>query len=126
MKVLVATSETQGTVEEDYFWTVEGELVYIQSVSCSDPRCGCSRGFAGMSSSRATTTAMVVDRPELSRADVAKALADSLERGGWLAHCDQKQADEMVGELLAMLANITESAPMGSVVRREGDFAYVR
>jgi hypothetical protein len=33
MKVLVATNETQGMFEDDYCWTVEGELVYIQTVA---------------------------------------------------------------------------------------------
>lgn len=126
MKVLVATSETQGMFEDDYCSTLDGELVYIQSVSCSNRRCGCSRGFAGMTSNRATTTAMVVDRPELSLNDVADALTDSLERGGWLKNCDEAATTEMVGGLLTMLVNITEPNEAGSVVRREGDLAYVR
>lgn len=59
MKVLVATNETRGMFEDDYCWTVEGELVYIQTVACQNPASGCDRGFAGLSSERATTTAMV-------------------------------------------------------------------
>ena len=39
---------------------------------------------AGLSSARATTTAVVVDRPNLQIGDLADALTDSLERGGWL------------------------------------------
>lgn len=126
MKVLVATTETQGMFEGDYCSTVDGELVYIQSVSCPDPLCGCTRGFAGLSSARATTTAMVVDRPDLKIGDLADALTDSLERGGWLRGSSDNEAAEMVGELLTMLVNITEPTEPGSVVRRNGDLAYVR
>lgn len=126
MKVLVATNETQGLFEGDYSWTVDGELVYIQSVSCSSPTCGCTRGFAGMSSSRATTTAMVVDRPEIGIAELTGALTDSLERDGWLTHISPHEGDEMIAELLTTLANITEPSRPGSVVRREGDYAFVR
>lgn len=126
MKVLVATTATQGMFEDDYCWTVDGELVYIQAVSCSDPLCGCTRGFAGLSSARATTTAVVVDRPELQIGDLADALTDSLERGGWLNGSSENETVEMVGELLTMLVNITEPAEPGSVVRRNGDLAYVR
>jgi hypothetical protein len=93
MKVLVATNETQGMFEDDYCSTVKGELVYIQTMACKNPACGCDRGFAGLSSERATTTAMVVDRPELT---------------------------------LTILVNITEPAEVDSVVRRYGEFAYLK
>jgi hypothetical protein len=126
MKVLVATTETQGMFEDDYCWAVDGELVYIQAVSCPDPLCGCTRGFAGLSSARATTTAVVVDRPHLQIGDLADALTDSLQRGGWLRGSSDNETAEMVGELLTMLVNITEPAEVGSVVRRNGDLAYVR
>jgi hypothetical protein len=126
MKVLVATTETQGMFEDDYCWTVDGELVYIQSVSCPDPLCGCTRGFAGLSSARATTTAVVVDRPNLQIGDLADALSDSLERSGWLRGRSENETVEIVSELLTMLVNITEPAEPGSIVRRNGDMAYVK
>ena len=61
MRVLVATNDLQGTRGGDYAWTVEGELVLAELTECANPRCGCSRGFSGTASSKATTTAMVVD-----------------------------------------------------------------
>lgn len=82
MKVLVATREGQGSLETDYCRTVDGEPVYVQAEDCSRPECGCDRGFAGLSSSRATTTAQVVDRPDMSLADLKAALTDSLTRDG--------------------------------------------
>lgn len=125
MKVLVATTEGQGLFDDDYCWTVEGELVYVQATMCSNPRCGCDRGFAGMSSSRATTTAKVVDRPDFSAADYQRALVDSLTRGGWIEAGDQ--SDETVGfvaEVFALLTWITDRSEVGSHVRRNGDEVF--
>jgi hypothetical protein len=63
MLVLVATRETQGNDDGDYCWTVEGELVTPVTFECCVPEsCGCGRGFPGLVSATATTTAMVVDR----------------------------------------------------------------
>ena len=60
MLVLIATNELQGTAPDDYAWTVEGELVTPVATECaSADRCGCARGFPGLESARATTTAMV-------------------------------------------------------------------
>ena len=68
MHVLTATSRTQGQRANDYTFTIEGELVRVDEACGSDQRdpdggCGCGRGFAGMSSCRATTTALVRDLP---------------------------------------------------------------
>ena len=83
MYVLVATKETQGDRGNDYGWTVEGELVFVPTIECREPRCGCSRGFAGVSSHRATTTAMVVDRPELDHDGYRDALFDAMTEQGY-------------------------------------------
>lgn len=126
MKVLVATQETQGTNDGDYCWTVDGELVYIQGLTCANPKCGCDRGFAGMSSSRATTTAMVVDRPDLAERDVAAALTASLERGGWLAGASEEETKEIIDEYLAVVDAVTTATADGTVVRRRGDMVFAR
>ena len=126
MKVLVATRGNQRTRADDYCFTVEGELVYIQGFDCSNPRCGCDRGFAGMASHRATTTAKVVDRPDLTEADLRAALVDSLDAGGWLAAMDAAGiVEEAVGELLELLRRVTSSAAVGSLVRRTGDVVWI-
>lgn len=122
MKVLVATSEGQGLFDDDYGWTVDGELVYVQGVTCSNPKCGCDRGFAGMSSSRATTTAKVVDRPDYTMADYRGALVDSLTRGGWIEEGDQTaETARFVSDVFSFLMWITEHAEVGCCVRRRGD-----
>jgi hypothetical protein len=68
MKVLVATRATQGTRGNDYHWAIEGELVRVGEVCRKDRNdpdggCGCGRGFAGLNSHRATTTARVAEVP---------------------------------------------------------------
>ncbi len=127
MRVLVATHHTNGQVAGDYDHCVDGELVYMQDPCDSDLRdpdggCGCGRGFAGMSSHRASTTAMVVDRP-LGPEDLREALRSSLEAGGWLdpAFCPPDLAVEVVEGLAAEVRALAEHFPLGSIVRRRLD-----
>jgi hypothetical protein len=87
MKVLVATARTQGARDNDYNWCIEGELVRIGEVCAlnraePDGGCGCGRGFGGLNSQRATTTAMVADTP-LGRAEYVEAVRSSLQQQGW-------------------------------------------
>jgi hypothetical protein len=125
MRVLVATTATQGEQTGDYCWTVEGELVTPVVVPCCSPgTCGCGRGFPGLASSRATTTAVVADRPDLVREEVVLAFRASLERGGWLFGLDDEEIEEVVDEHLQSVALVCESFPVGSVVRRNGDRVY--
>lgn len=91
MKVIVATSESQGERTTDYHFAIEGELIEIQEPCGRDRRagpgevgCGCSRGFAGLSSHRATTTVRIAEIPGLTVADYVSALEASLEAGGWI------------------------------------------
>jgi hypothetical protein len=127
MKVLVATSQTQGSQPGDYASTVEGELVTPVAVECSSPRtCGCGRGFPGLASSRATTTAMVVDRPELDRDDVWDAIEDSLDRGGWLRALEDDEIDDLVEAHVAAIEVVCASYPVGAVVSRWGSRIYDR
>ena len=63
MKVLVATERGQGTKPDDYSWTAEGELVRLDD--CPDRYCRWT-GFSGVESHRATSTALVVEREDLT------------------------------------------------------------
>jgi hypothetical protein len=83
MRVLVATSETQGERDGDYCWTVEGEMVRLPGLTCADPGCGCNKGWAGLSSSRATTTCKVVER-DLDASELLATFTDAFAREGWL------------------------------------------
>lgn len=137
MRVLVATNQLQGNAAGDYAHTVEGELVLVEVSACDRPEaCGCGRGWPGMASQRATTTAMVADLPHLTEADLRQAVADWLEASGWAdlfrsaaEHDDGVDAEfEDVDEMLAavvdehveLIAEVCESFPVGSVLERNG------
>lgn len=141
MLVLTATNELQGTVPGDYAFTVEGELVTPVVAECDDnERCGCERGFPGLASCRATTTAMVTDLPHLTPADLREAVYDSLVRDGWLdlleraanddedADCDcaahvddpEEAMHELVEEHVGAIAAACAAFPVGTVVVRRG------
>jgi hypothetical protein len=127
MKVLVATTQSQGELPGDYSWTVEGELVTPVVLECASPgKCGCGRGFPGLASARATTTAMVVDRPDLDRDEVWNAIYDSLERDGWFDHLDPDEAEEVVDEHVHCIDIVCASYPVGTVVGRWGTKVWSR
>ncbi len=84
MKVLIATTRTQGASAADYAWALDGEVPNDGDEHCGTPECGCGRRFGGMASACSTTTAMVVDRPDIGEADLSVALVDALHRQGWL------------------------------------------
>jgi hypothetical protein len=127
MKVLVATKESQGELPGDYSWTVEGELVTAVVCECSSPKkCGCGRGFPGLASARATTTAMVVDRPELDRDELWDVLYDAIDRQGWMAHLGPDEAEELVDEHLACIEIVCDSYPVRTIVGRWGTKIWSR
>ena len=126
MKLLTATRERQGERDGDFCFAVEGELVLLGFVCASDEAdpdggCGCGRAFSGMSSMRATTTALVRDL-DLSVDDVRTAVEgyyvaaglgpDVIGRGGF-AELVTATVDEMV--------DIAPSLPAGAVVGRRLD-----
>lgn len=125
MKLLTATTQGQGERGNDYSWTVEGELVGI-SEPCRkdrfdpDGRCGCGRGFFGMSSHRATTTVLVRDLP-LTRADLTDALLGYYESAGYGTFAPAELAEE-VGNLLELAA----CWPAGTVLERRLDLIRAR
>lgn len=122
MKILTPTGGAQGTSPSDYHYCVEGELVWLQDpcdrdLNDPDDGCGCSRGFAGAASHRATTTAMVVDS-DMTRDDVVLAFSTSLDDGGW----PRQWAEEVADENLEIAAQL----PVGSIIVRKFDDYFLR
>ncbi len=143
MRVLVATNQFQGSNNGDYAYTVEGELVLVEVAECDSPeRCGCGRGWPGMASHRATTTAMVVDLPHLSEDDLRRAITDWLDTSGWTdlfrsaADVDDgftesfddvdEMLDAMVDEHLELIAEVCDAFPDGTVLERSGTIVAAR
>ncbi len=127
MKVLIATDSTQGNRGDDYFFALEGELVYLPIIEHAVlDRCGFAQGFAGVASAKATTTAMVVDRPELTTHDWSVAIADGLTSQGWLEDdwCDAN--DDLLEQVLADLEAIVDPIAPNTVIERNGTDFFPR
>ena len=127
MKVLVSTKEQQGSAPGDYQWTVDGELVAIGSLDCDCPDCGCRRGFPGLASSRATTTALVVERSEMTMEVLRTAVAGWLERDGWFRLIDDPdEAEDMLDELADEIVHVCSDFMPGTVLGRDGNVVFAR
>jgi len=122
MLVFEATDRLQGVRDDDYHHAWTGELVYLPVVDCASQACGCMRGFAGFDSHRATTTAIVVERPSMTVEQLAKALAVSLDSGGWIDTPDP--ADPLVSllttEIVELAASYGRYGP-GVIIERNGE-----
>lgn len=123
MKILTATSLTQGNSPGDYNWCHDGELVCPPTFICDrdaknpDQGCGCGRGWSGLNTHKATTSAQV-SVVGIDLDDYIEAIRSSLTQGGW---------DDGNAEVVArQLAEIAASYPVGTVFgHRLGDL-YVR
>ncbi|WP_022886883.1 DUF7715 family protein [Glaciibacter superstes] len=72
--------------------------------------CGCSRGFAGLSSARPTTTARTAEFPDLTLDRYVTAIGDGLDAQGW----GRQDADS----LAALMVDIARQWPAGTVIER--------
>jgi hypothetical protein len=112
MKVFVSTKVGQGMRENDFSFVPEGELVMFGS-RCDggsvDDECGCSRSLVGMSSLKATTTFMVVEK-DITKEQYLDSLRKSFTRSGWAKVMGKKGLDDhikaMGGELLRMASGL--------------------
>ncbi|WP_104082025.1 hypothetical protein [Cryobacterium sp. Y11] len=127
MHVLVATNATQGARRSDFANCIEGELVWMLD-ACPDSRrrpdgkCPCGRSFRGLMSDRGTTTALVKDLPELTRADYENAMEASFDARGWCPCCCMSTVSEFVDELISC----AEFWPVGTVIERRVDLLQGR
>ncbi|MCU1667804.1 MAG: hypothetical protein JWP40_731 [Blastococcus sp.] len=130
MKLLTATREGQGEREGDFCHALEGELVMMGWVCATDQNdplggCGCGRAFSGLSSRRATTTAVVRDL-DLTSADVELAVAAQFDADGF--------SPEVMGDLeyaylfvdtVGDMIKFGAVWPVGTVVRRLLDSVHL-
>ena len=93
MKALIATRESQGARSDDFDWCTEGELVWLPDPCPTGRRggsCDCVRAFAGVSSHRRTTTAVVRDIEGLTVQSCIEMVRYSLREerlpDAWVAH----------------------------------------
>lgn len=124
MKVLVATTRTQGDRSWDVMDCVEGELVTMVA-ACPDSQaqpfgpCSCGITFLGTVTDEPTTTAEVRDL-KLTRRDLVGFIAASYEEKQQCTCCIDplRMADELIAAAAAF--------PAGAVVERLLDRIQVR
>ncbi len=131
MKLLVATRITQGLEDIDNFTALEGEIVVMDHCA-PDTKCPAKGAFfRGLGSKGLTSTAIVVERPDINSTRLAELCFED-----WAQHLGMnklpKQGNEDVHELLkrqvneeiAMFHATFRHAEAGLIVRRIGnDFA---
>jgi hypothetical protein len=126
MKLLTATRERQGERDGDFCHAVEGELVLLGLVCATDERdpdggCGCGRAFSGMSSMRATTTALVGDL-DVSIDDVKLAVEGYYVSSGLGPDLvGGAEFADLVAETVVGMEEIAAALPVGAVVGRRLD-----
>lgn len=126
MKILVASSLSQGQRKNDFIWADEGEFVTFPS-ECSrekvDGKCGCKRSMAGIDTRKATTTMKIIETsltvPEL----VAKFAASDL-KAGWYSTMEEaiEENQMMVNELL----KLADKFEVNDILERRGNVIRVR
>jgi hypothetical protein len=127
MMLLTATRKGQGERAGDFSFTVEGELVLVGPVCARDQAdpdggCGCGRAFSGLSSHRATTTAIVRDLA-FDEADV-QAAVESYFAGTGLGPDTLGVTDfaELVEETVFQTLAFARPWQPGTVLRRRLDW----
>jgi len=126
MKLLAATRERQGERDGDFCYAVEGELVLLGLVCATDERdpdggCGCGRAFSGMSSMRATTTALVRDL-DVSIDDVKLAVEGYYVSSGLGPDLiGGAEFADLAAETVVGMEEIAAALPVGAVVGRRLD-----
>ena len=131
MKLLTATRERQGEQDGDFCHPIEGELVQLGFISAADEAvpdggCGCGRAFSGMSSMRATTTALVRDL-DVSIDDVGLAVEGYYVSAGMRPDTiGGAEFADLVAETVVEMAEIAEAVPVGAVLGRRLDHLVVR
>jgi hypothetical protein len=132
MRILTATNQTQGRRDNDFCWTLEGELVLFPPLECGrgsiDDRCGCRRSMAGLASHRATTTVQVVDRTELDPDTYFMLISDSLRDQGYVTAglMADPERNHWLKDITDELIHIAGTFPVATVLERRGDLVSVR
>src|ERR1044071_5427913 len=120
MKILVATSETQGQRPGDFNFVPDGEIVMISDCDGLHAGCDCARSMVGIKSGRGTTTMKVVEANltlEEYRRLIGEANQSYRELGLDVAIFNQ-QADALI--------DLATQFPAGAVIEREGEEFHPR
>jgi hypothetical protein len=115
VRIIVATSETQGNRPGDFNYVPEGEIVMVGDCDCLHEGCDCSRSMVGILSKMGTTTMMVVES-DLTRDDFRRQIREAnseFEELGVNGSVYEEQADALL--------DLAKEFPAGAVIERKGE-----
>jgi hypothetical protein len=121
MKALIATRQSQGARSDDFHWCTDGELVWLPDPCPTGRRggvCDCVRVFAGVSSHRRTTTAVVGQLEGLTIRSCIDMVRYSLAREGL--------SDAWVPRAVDRMLRLAEGTAEGVVLERKLDVVAPR
>jgi hypothetical protein len=127
MKLLVATTKTQGDKKNDFNWLPSDEYVvmgFICDRDTQDPEggCGCGRSFEGIDHLKAATTAEVVE-VDFDRAKWVDMVRLSKTKAGW---ADMDDFDAFYTAIADEMIGLVADLPVGTVVGRRLDELVIR
>lgn len=115
MKIIVATSETQGQRKDDFYFADEGEIVIVSDCDNLHAGCGCERSMLGVRSGAGTTTMMVIEA-DITRKQFIEQLRTS---NGDYAGVNLSSII-FAAEADALL-KLASKFPAGAVIERKGE-----
>lgn len=122
LKLLRATRDTQGQREDDFCFTVEGELVRFP-FDCARCGCGCKRSMVGIESRKGTTT-MKVELVPTSEEGLARYLV-----GSWGDEAADVANPEVLARCRRAARELIEAArpyTISSIVERRDGVLQIR
>lgn len=124
MKILVATTKTQGVRKNDFTFCNPEEMVFpglICDHETADESCGCARSLTGVDSHKGTTTAIVVNLPLWTFPSMAKKVLQSYHDAGW-STWTLGDAEELIEAQRLKLRGV----PVDSVIEYRDGFYSIR
>jgi hypothetical protein len=120
MKIIVATSETQGQRPGDFNFVPEGEVLIVSDCDCLHEGCECKRSMVGVLCGKGTTTMKVIES-DLTRDDYLRLVREANQGYAELG-VEESFFDEQADALLALAGEFQA----GAVIERNGEDFDVR
>ena len=120
MKIIVATSETQGQQSRDFNFVPDGEIVMVSDCDCLHAGCDCVRSMVGIHCGKGTTTMKVVES-NMTREKYRRLIKEANQGFGELG-----VDDAIFNEQADALLELAMQFPAGAVIERDGEDFHQR
>lgn len=119
MKLLAATTQTQGQRSNDFCFVPENELVVPPAFQCDsgsvDDKCGCRRSWSGMQGFKATTTMKVIEA-DLTPGEFEQRVLQYYIDGDWVKPDRRDEWKDRAGEAAYIVMALAKHRPVGTVL----------